>query len=260
MSDDDLGSLSLTWSKFCFLLFFFTGRDGDPAFCYLFYAHSDALKLRKMLEKDCSRAVYKEKLLRLSLLVDVIQTPLRCLRQILLLFLDEVWDFDCLTANQIPCSVCQNVARKISLDITQESLTVVRFLRDQEYIKESEIVDTLSGTLNMYQSFTWVYGCLKHWCRKLIVFFIQELRLKGYIVNTYNIVNGIPVAFLTSTDKVDQILSMEQPLLLMLTPSPLLPSKNQSLITYAPARVVRRHHHVLNKRFKPKIPKIPKSK
>ena len=211
-----------------------------------------------MMATDCSTSVYKEKLLRLSLLVDVIQTPLRCLRQILLLFLDEVWDFDCLSSNQLPCSVCQDFLSKVSLDVTQETLIVLRFLCCQRNLKESDLVDILYGTFHSYQTFTSVYSSLRHWCRKLIIFFIQELRLKGFIVTSYIMVNEIPVAYLVHTEMGNQFLMLEQPKFFMLVPSILLPSETHCSITFKSARVVKRHHHVLNKRFKPKVQKASK--
>ena len=153
-----------------------------------------------MLKEDCSREVYQEKLLRLSTFVDFIQSRLRCIRQILLLYLDEVWNNDCLSVNQLPCSVCQNAERKLWLDVSEETYRVLRFLDCHSLIRELDVVDVLSGIFYQYGNLKWVYGSLKHWCRSLVVFFIQELRLRGLIENKYEMVDDVPLGFLVITE------------------------------------------------------------
>ena len=204
-----------------------------------------------MLQEDCPPKVYSEKVNRLSTFVDAIETETRCIRQVLLLYLDEIWNSDCLTNGDLPCTICDKAFNRLTVDVTAETLTVLNFLTCQSYIRELDLVETLYGTFHKFQQYRWVYGSVRRWYRTRIVHFIQELRLKGLIVTNYEVINEVPLAFLVLTDLGRQFLMAPYDFCI-LVPSFLIPSNSQALISFRPNRVVKRRHHVMNKRFKPK--------
>lgn len=229
------------------------GRDGLPSFCYLYYKQKDVTEIKKIIQAGPGDiAIKEERLVQLERFHQVIQGSHRCLRQSLLLQLDELWISSCIESNSLPCPYCLNPPPLISLSVEVEVRRFLDFLQQVTSLEEQKVVPILLGTYHSHQESS-IYALLRKWTKDLVQHFVEEMRLTELVGCQYEIVEDIPTNILKITRSGMQFLSDSSSEKAMLVPRKLMfgPYFNPSKATTT-RNNVKRHHDAQLKRFEPK--------
>lgn len=201
-------------------------------------------------------AIVGKKLSSLSQLSDVFLKKHRCLRTGLLLLLDETWNKTCLSSESSPCQYCLSNPKLSSLDVSFEARNFIRFLTIKGLLCRKDIFNILVGTHHTMQAEIF-YGSLRNWTTDLINFFLEELLLQNLIETVYEVNDDLPMPYMSVTALGHAFVSNKDSSLILKFPEVVIsqPFENNMDSGKASRKNVKRNHHVLCRRFDPKMPK-----
>ena len=104
------------------------GRDGEPAYCSLFYGYQDMHRLKKMIELDRenweAKKTHYDNLYRM---VAYCENRTDCRRTQLLNYFGEIFDRQkCVNNPESSCDNCRNQGDYTVLDVTKEARALVQ--------------------------------------------------------------------------------------------------------------------------------------
>ena len=177
----------------------YSGRDGNPSYCYLYYSKVDVKKVKRLIELDMNAdvAIIKSKLEDLSELNRVLSSKDFCRRQSILSLLDEVKEQRCLSS-ELKCDNCKPFKLPMDRIMTNEVMVILTFLKQCPSIDVFSLRQILAGICHSCTSITChaVEGLLKHWPLVEIAQFTDFLLKERLIVKKSYFHNGIPSHYL----------------------------------------------------------------
>lgn len=173
------------------------GRDGDVAYCLIYYNYSDMHRIKKLIEIG-GGATYETKKVRfhnLCRIVSYCENKMDCRRAMQLNYFDEQFDKAQCIANEK--TTCDNCRRKHSIkliDVTEESINLIRAIQDicgsgnnwKINFTFTHFVDIFKGkktqkvVLHGHEHSN-IFGKAIHWDRDDIERLIHKLILEGYL-------------------------------------------------------------------------------
>ena len=192
----------------------FSGRDGLPAHCYLYYRRADTTNVKRIIEwgKNVDVRVIQGKLSSLSEL-DRILTSNFCRRRAVLGLLDEFTNEQC-SESDIPCDNCRRGLMPDLREVSYEVFSVLTFLKDCEGIDVMGLRHILAGLFHSFRhcNLDSIEGLLKSWHELEIAQFTDYLLFNKLIEKHCYLSNETPIHFLKLTYDGVQFLSQVQEL------------------------------------------------
>ena len=153
-----------------------------------------------MIQRDKNTLdVKKEKLKKLADLTDILKSRHRCIRQLLMLQLDEVWEGNCSTNGSEICQFCSQNRDCQEMDVTLIVHSLIRGLNQHGHLKENEFVAILTGTYHNPLEWISISGLLKSWPVDLVKYLKDELVLKHILEKRFELRDGIPIKLLKAS-------------------------------------------------------------
>ena len=174
---------------------FILGRDGLPAWCYLFHSRMDMLKTKRLIEWKVSAdaAIVKKNLVELAELNRVLSSKKLCRRQSVLSLMDEPSPQSCLSSES-QCDTCLGISVPIFKNVTKEVRLVLNFLDHHSDLDVFTLRNVLAG-LNHNLSRDHVHaveGLLFSWALDEIAQFTDFLTNEKFMHKQGTLVNDVP--------------------------------------------------------------------
>ncbi|XP_060844582.1 recQ-like DNA helicase Blm [Rhopalosiphum padi] len=169
------------------------GRDGDTAYCLLYYNYSDMHRIKKLIEIG-GGATYETKKVRfhnLCRIVSYCENKMDCRRALQLNYFDEHYDkAQCIANETTTCDNCR-IKHSIKLiDVTEESINLIKAIQEicgsSNNFTFTHFVDIFKGkktqkvVLNGHEHSN-IFGKGLHWDRHDIERLIHKLILESYL-------------------------------------------------------------------------------
>ncbi|XP_050061310.1 recQ-like DNA helicase Blm isoform X2 [Aphis gossypii] len=169
------------------------GRDGDVAYCLLYYNYSDMHRIKKLIEIG-GGATYETKKVRfhnLCRIVSYCENKMDCRRALQLNYFDEHFDkAQCIANEMTTCDNCR-IKHSIKLiDVTEESINLIKAIQkicsSGNNFTFNHFVDIFKGkktpkvVLHGHEHSN-IFGKGLHWDKHDIERLIHKLILEGYL-------------------------------------------------------------------------------
>ncbi|KHJ77771.1 helicase protein [Oesophagostomum dentatum] len=131
------------------------GRDGNPSYCLLLYNYNDAIRLRKMVEADDSKAPASVRSMHRQNIYQVVsycENISVCRRKILVEHFGEVYDAQMCLKSSTPCDVCQRYKHNPDavklFDVSEEALLILTAMTKMRNVTLRYLAELFRGQLN----------------------------------------------------------------------------------------------------------------
>ncbi|KAF0766088.1 Uncharacterized protein FWK35_00001987 [Aphis craccivora] len=169
------------------------GRDGDVAYCLLYYNYSDMHRIKKLIEIG-GGATYETKKVRfhnLCRIVSYCENKMDCRRALQLNYFDEHFDkAQCIANEMTTCDNCRIKHRIKLIDVTEESINIIKAIQEicgsGNNFTFNHFVDIFKGkktpkvVLHGHE-YSNIFGKGLHWDKHDIERLIHKLILEGYL-------------------------------------------------------------------------------
>ena len=128
------------------------GRDGEPSYSYLFYAYTDAGRLKRLMQMDrnVNRNTLDGHFENLHQMVSFCENTVDCRRYLQLMHLGEKFDRKiCMDSKDMMCDNCENVAKFKLSDVTKEARELSQLVNDltrNENVTMLHVADVYKGS------------------------------------------------------------------------------------------------------------------
>ncbi|XP_025198118.1 Bloom syndrome protein homolog [Melanaphis sacchari] len=169
------------------------GRDGEVAYCLLYYNYSDMHRIKKLIEIG-GGATYESKKVRffnLCRIVSYCENKMDCRRALQLNYFDEHFDkAQCIANEKTTCDNCRIKHSVKLIDVTEESINLIKIIQEicgsSNNFTFTHFVDIFKGkktqkvVLHGHEHSN-IFGKGLHWDRQDIERLIHKLILEGYL-------------------------------------------------------------------------------
>ncbi|XP_060858360.1 recQ-like DNA helicase Blm isoform X2 [Metopolophium dirhodum] len=169
------------------------GRDGDVAYCLIYYNYSDMHRIKKLIEIG-GGATYETKKVRfhnLCRIVSYCENKMDCRRVMQLNYFDEQFDkAQCIANEKTSCDNCRIKHSIKIIDVTEESINLIMAVQEicgsGNNFTFTHFVDIFKGkktqkvVLHGHENSN-IFGKALHWDRDDIERLIHKLILEGYL-------------------------------------------------------------------------------
>ncbi|KAL4134912.1 hypothetical protein QTP88_006597 [Uroleucon formosanum] len=168
------------------------GRDGDIAYCFIYYNHSDMHRIAKLIElgggTNETKKVHFHNLYRI---VSYCENKKDCRRAMQLNYFDEQFDIaQCIADEKTACDNCRIKHSIKIIDVTDESINLVRAIQkicsSGKSFTFTHYVDIFIGKKTQQvvahgHENSNIFGKALHWNRSNLEQLIHKLILEGYL-------------------------------------------------------------------------------